>query len=93
MCAVTSLPCSSVTPLDRSTIQAAYEREASTGSTSHENGLRVIDADCDNPVAGKSLCQVTLVSDDDPEQHLYYDVVAVAWIDGGWVLISGLCKR
>jgi hypothetical protein len=33
------------------------------------------------------------MSKDDPDERLYFDVVAVARTDEGWELRSGLCKR
>ncbi len=59
----------------------------------HDKGLRVIEAACDNPTEGKYLCQVTFLSNDDPDQRLYFDIVAVGMNDRGWELKSGLCKR
>jgi hypothetical protein len=76
-----------------STIQAAYEQEASQGSSLHDKNLRVIEANCDDPTGGRYLCQVTFLSTDDPNQRLYFDVVAVVRGDRGWQLKSGLCKR
>jgi hypothetical protein len=76
-----------------STIQSAYEREASSGSTLHDKGLRVVEASCDDPVNGELLCQVTFLSNDDPNQRLYFDIVAVTRSNRGWELRSGLCKR
>jgi hypothetical protein len=92
-CALAALSCGVVAPPNVSIIQSAYEREASSGSTLHDKGLRVIEAACDNPAEGKYLCQVTFLSNDDPDQRLYFDIVAVARNDRGWELKSGLCKR
>jgi len=33
------------------------------------------------------------VSKDDPDQRLYFDVIAVARRNGRWELQSGLCRR
>jgi len=92
-CALAGFSCASIGSPGVSTIQAAYEREASKGSSLHDKGLRVIEANCDEPAGGRYLCQVTFLSSDDPDQRLYFDVVAVARSDGGWRLESGLCKR
>jgi hypothetical protein len=53
----------------------------------------VLEAKCDDGAAGRFLCQVTFLSNDDPDQRLYFDIVAVARTDAGWELKSGLCKR
>jgi hypothetical protein len=42
---------------------------------------------------GRFLCQVTFMSKDDPDERLYFDVVAIVRTDAGWELRSGLCKR
>jgi len=57
------------------------------------HGLRVLEASCHDRAAGRFLCQVTFLSKDDPDQRLYFDIVAVARTDKGWELESGLCKR
>jgi hypothetical protein len=75
------------------TIQAAYEREATPANGRHDKGLRVIEAKCDDGAGGSFLCQVTFLSVDDPEERLYFDVVAVARAGRDWELRSGLCKR
>jgi hypothetical protein len=62
-------------------IQSAYEREASNGSKLHDRGLRVLEANCESGAAGRFLCQVTFLSNDDPSQRLYFDIVAVARTD------------
>jgi hypothetical protein len=92
-CAMTGLRCGAVAPPDATVIQAAYEREASSGSALHSKNLRVVDAACDSPAEGRFLCQVTFLSTDDPAQRLYYDIVAAARNSDGWELKSGLCKR
>jgi hypothetical protein len=88
-CAQAGLP-------DRAIIQAAYERVEQTGSKLHDKGLQVIAATCNAGAAkptGRYLCQVTFLSRDDPNQRLYFDIVAVDQVDGRWELTSGLCKR
>jgi len=91
-CALVGLSCDAAVP-NTALIQFAYEREASSGSKLHDLGLRVLDAKCDDGATGRFLCQVTFLSKDDPEQRLYFDIVAVARTDAGWALKSGLCKR
>jgi hypothetical protein len=92
-CTLIGLSCDASTP-SVALIQSAYEREASTGSTLHDKGLKVLEAKCDDgETAGRFLCQVTFLSNDDPNQRLYFDIVAVARTDSGWELKSGLCKR
>jgi hypothetical protein len=92
-CSLVGWSCGTVPKPDVSMIQSAYEREAANGSPLHDKGLEVIEASCDDPKAGKFLCQVTFLSRDDPAERLYFDVVAVAWSGREWVLKSGLCKR
>ena len=75
------------------TIQGAYEREASSGSSQHDLGLRVREAKCHGGDGGGYLCEVTFTSADDPSERLYFDIVAVARSNDGWTLTSGLCKR
>jgi hypothetical protein len=91
-CALVGLSCEATVP-SAAVIQSAYERESSSGSKLHDLGLRVLDAKCDDGVTGRFLCQVTFLSKDDPDQRLYFDIVAVARTDAGWALKSGLCKR
>lgn len=86
-----SCPADSVPSL--STIQAAYEREASAGSNLHDTGLKVIESKCHDSFNGPFLCEVTFVSVTDPNERLYFDIVAVARTSDGWELKSGLCKR
>jgi hypothetical protein len=91
-CTLVGISCTASAP-DVAVIQSAYEREASNGSKLHDRGLRVLEASCESGAAGGFLCQVTFLSKDDPDQRLYFDVVAVARTDKGWELRSGLCKR
>jgi hypothetical protein len=76
-----------------STIQAAYDREASAGSSLHDAGLKVLDRTCHGSSNGPVLCEVTFLSVTDPNERLYFDIVAVARTADGWELKSGLCKR
>lgn len=92
LCSAVGLSCAA-SPPDASVIQEAYEHEASSGSRLHDKGLRVIKADCDDLAHGQYLCQVTYLSKDDPDERLYFDVIAVARAEQGWALKSGLCKR
>jgi hypothetical protein len=89
LCALVAMSCNSAP--DIAAIQTAYEREASAGSTLHDNGLQVLQAKC-HADANKFLCEVTFISKGDPERP-YFDIVAVARVGDGWELESGLCKR
>jgi len=77
-------------------IQAAYEREEAAGSTLHSKDLKVLQAKCHDNSGGRFLCEVTFTvasNSQDPNQRLYFDVIAVARTPDGWVLKSGLCRR
>ena len=89
-CALVGLCCHALP--DVATIQAAYEREAASGSTLHDKGLRVIEAKCHDE-SDQFLCEVTFISNDDPAERLYFDIVAISRGRHGWQLKSGLCKR
>jgi len=79
---------------DVAAIQAAYEREEAAGSTLHSKDLMVLQANCHDSPGGPFLCEVTFTStSQNPDQRLYFDVVAVARTPDGWVLKSGLCRR
>jgi len=94
VCPLLGLSCGGAVPTpDVPIIQSAYAREEANGSTLHDKGLQVLEASCDPPKAGLYLCQITFMSKSDPSQRLYYDVIAVAQVDGQWELKSGLCKR
>jgi hypothetical protein len=92
-CSMTGLFCDVGSVPTAATIQAAYEREESQAGARHDKGLRVIEAKCDDGSGGRFLCQVTFLSKDDPDERLYFDIIAVARADRGWELRSGLCKR
>jgi hypothetical protein len=92
-CSLAGLSCGAAAGPNVATIQSAYELESSSGSSLHDKGLKVLEANCDKPVDDQFLCQVTFLSSDDPNQRLYFDVVAVTRSDRGWELKSGLCKR
>jgi len=92
VCNVTGVSCTA-TP-DAATIQAAYEQEAPASGVRHDKGLKIVDATCDHgDQNGRFLCQVSFVSEDDPDKRLYFDIVSAAHTDKGWMLTSGLCKR
>jgi hypothetical protein len=77
-------------------IQTAYEREEAAGSTLHSRDLKVLQAKCHDNSGGRFLCEVTFTvasNSQDPNQRLYFDVIAVARTPDGWVLESGLCRR
>jgi hypothetical protein len=90
-CSLINLSCASVP--DVSIIQTAYEVEASSGSTLHDKGLKVLKAKCHHDPGKQFLCEVMFVSSSDPSERLYFDIVAVTRKNGGWELKSGLCKR
>ena len=90
-CALIGVPCDRLP--DTATIQIAYEQEASSGKTLHDKGLKVLGTKCHRNGKGPFLCEVTFTSAGDPEQRLYFDIVAVAPTTEGWELKSGLCKR
>jgi hypothetical protein len=75
--------------------QTAYEREAAAGSKLHDKDLQVLAAKCHDDSGGTFLCEVTFISNQDPnkgDERLYFEVVAVARTADGWELKSGLCK-
>ena len=49
----------------------------------------MLEASCDDGATGRFLCQVTFLSNDDPSQRLYFDIVAVERTDKGWELPNG----
>src|SRR5258708_24175627 len=76
-------------------IQSAYEREVAAGSKLHDKELQVLTAKCHDNSDGPFLCEVTFISNKDPnkgDERLYFDIVAVARTADGWELKSGLCK-
>ena len=92
VCNVAGMSC--VSAPDATIIQTAYENEAQSSGVRHDKGLRIVDASCDHgDENGRFLCQVSFVSEDDPDKRLYFDIVSAAHTDKGWVLTSGLCKR
>ena len=92
ICALIAVACD--TRPDVTSIQAAYEREASAGSALHDKDLRVLQAKCHDRGGNVGfLCEVTFMSKSDPTERLYFDIVAVAPAENGWQLTSGLCKR
>jgi hypothetical protein len=93
VCSLAGLSCGDAVSPNVSIIQSAYESEASGGSSLHDSGLKVIEAGCDKPIGDQFLCQVTFLSTEDPNQRLYFDIVAVSRGERGWELKSGLCKR
>ena len=93
LCSLAGLSCGQPVKPDISALQLTYDREEASGSALHDKGLRIIEASCDAPSDGRFLCQVTFLSKEDPEQRLYFDVVAVTQREGRWSLESGLCKR
>lgn len=81
---------------DVAVIQATYDREEAAGSTLHSKDLKVLEAKCHDNPGGAFLCEVMFTVatiGQDPNQRLYFDVVAVARTPDGWVLKSGLCRR
>jgi len=91
ICGLAAMSCNAVP--DVAVIQSAYEREASAGSKLHDKGLQVLEAKCHDASTNGFLCETTFISKTDPTERLYFDIVAVARTDNGWVLKSGLCKR
>jgi len=88
LCALVAMSCNSVP--DIATIQSAYEREASAGSSFHDNGLQVMQAKCQTDGGrDKFLCEVTFISKGDAERP-YFDIVSMARAGEGWEISSGL---
>src|SRR4051794_9812228 len=92
-CALGTLHCGTAAVPDAATIQSVYEREAANGSSLHDKDLRVIEATCNESAGDQYSCQVTFLSNDDPRQQLYFDVVSVVRNGYDWQLRSGLCRR
>jgi len=90
LCALVAMSCNSIP--DIAGIQTAYEREASAGSTLHDNGLQVLQAKCHDDGTNKFICELTFISKGDPERP-YFDIAALSRVGEGWELNSGLCKR
>ncbi|MGJ4949931.1 hypothetical protein [Bradyrhizobium sp. HKCCYLS20291] len=91
MCNVTGISC---TAPNAEIIQKAYEQEAPSSGVRHDKGLKIVEATCDKGDESKRfLCQVSFVSEDDPDKRLYFDIVSALLTENGWVLTSGLCKR
>jgi hypothetical protein len=90
-CSLVGLSCNSVP--DMAAIQTAYEREASSGSTLHDKELKVLRAKCHDDSTDRFLCEVMFISNSDPTERLYFDIVAVVRTGDGFELKSGLCKR
>jgi len=91
VCNVSGISCETPTV---DIIQKAYEQEAPSSGVRHDKGLKIVEAACDSgDESRRFLCQVSFVSEDDPDKRLYFDIVAAALTDKGWVLTSGLCKR
>jgi hypothetical protein len=93
ICSLVGFACSSVPNV--AVIQTAYEREAAAGSKLHDKDLQVLTAKCHDNADGPLLCEVTFISNKDPnkgDERLYFDIVAVARMADGWELKSGLCK-
>jgi hypothetical protein len=93
-CSFLGLSCASLPKVAK--IQSAYDREEAAGSTLHSKDLKVLQAKCHDNPGGPFLCEVTFTAasaSQDPDQRLYFDVVAVARTSDGWVLKSGLCRR
>ena len=90
-CSLIGLSCTTLP--DMAVIQTAYEREASAGSKLHDKDLKVLKAKCHDEGNGPFLCEVMFISSSDPNERLYFDIVAVARTSDGWELKSGLCKR
>jgi hypothetical protein len=91
ICTLVATTCNAVP--DVALIQTAYEREEATGSPRHDKGLQVLQSKCHDDGAGKFLCEVTFTSRGDPDERLYFDIVAVVRDGDHWMLKSGLCKR
>ena len=90
-CSLIGLACGTLP--DMAVIQTAYEREALAGSKLHDKDLKVLNTKCHEQGGGPFLCEVTFISSGDPNERLYFDIVAVARTGDGWELKSGLCKR
>jgi hypothetical protein len=90
-CSLLGVSCAALP--DVSVIQAAYEREASSGSSLHDKELKVLQAKCHDSSPNRFLCEVMFISISDPTQRLYFDIVDVARTDTGFELKSGLCRR
>ena len=91
LCTLVAMSCYSAP--DIAAIQAAYEREASVGSTLHDKDLQVLQTKCHDDSADKFLSEVTFISKSDPTERVYFDIVAVARAAEGWELKNGPCKR
>ena len=91
ICALIGSLCGAVP--DVTVIQSVYDREESAGSKLHDTDLQVLQSKCHDDGTDRYLCEVTFVSRGDQSERLYFDIVAVARENDGWVLKSGLCKR
>jgi len=90
LCALVAISCNS-TP-DIAAVQTAYEREVTADSPLHDQGLRILQAKCQDGGTGTFLCEVTFVLKGDPERP-YFDFITLARAGHDWELKSGLCKR
>jgi hypothetical protein len=87
-----SHPSAAPTPPDVASVQAAYDEEKASGSPLHVDDLLIRDSDC-NPIAGRGYgCQVSYVRKANANGRLYFDVIVLEPGNGGWKLVSGLCR-
>ena len=89
-----ALPAHAATEPTLGIVQAAYDREQGRSDIKHDKDLVITSVQCSS---GKSereyLCWVNFISRADPTETVYFDVAAVAEIETGWTLKSGLCRR
>ena len=90
-CSLATMPCGAHP--DISTVQEAYRREEASGAKEHDKQLKILDAKCHDRSNTGLLCEVTFMSEADPDERLYFDIVALAPAEEGWRMASGLCKR
>jgi len=57
VCSLAGLFCGSLARPDLAALQLTYDQEEAQGSTLHDKGLRIVEASCEAPSDGRSLCQ------------------------------------
>ena len=78
---------------DLDAVQATYDFELMSGNTAHEQGLKLVKAQCLKGQETSYICFISFVMTTDPDGHIYNGVTEIVYAEDTWLLKAGICTR
>ncbi len=76
---------------DLDVVQATYDFELISGNTAHEQGLKLVKAQCMSGQEASYICFISFVMAADADGRVYNSVTELIYFGDRWLLKAGIC--